>query len=236
MPQFPKICSSHFTDENYERDLKNELLGKAAGKKLKKDTIPSLKLFNSVVDDGDPNPREDERDERLAKRQRREMLHQVMREVETKAKEDSIFDKTTSVEVKPEIATTRFQTVKDFHTKLLKNKIKVLQNQLQSLRESLNLYKKAYVRFKSKKSIKQLVRKELLKWHTPSQTNMLIAKAKSKTRWEKEDIINGLALNSLSSRTYKYIRDKKLFPLPSVTTLKRWIKDFETVLEYKEIS
>uniref|UniRef100_A0A0K2UH45 Uncharacterized protein n=1 Tax=Lepeophtheirus salmonis TaxID=72036 RepID=A0A0K2UH45_LEPSM len=50
---------------------------------------------------------------------------------------------------------------------------------------------------------------------------MLIAKDKSKTPSEKEDIIKGLALNSLSSRAYKYTRDKKLFPLPTATTLKR---------------
>ncbi|KAF8770762.1 hypothetical protein HNY73_018252 [Argiope bruennichi] len=38
------ICSEHFTERDYERDLKNELLGLPLKKLLKKDAIPTLNL------------------------------------------------------------------------------------------------------------------------------------------------------------------------------------------------
>ncbi|GBN36193.1 hypothetical protein AVEN_241703-1 [Araneus ventricosus] len=38
------ICSEHFTEDDYERDLRNELLGLPLKKLLKKDAVPTLSL------------------------------------------------------------------------------------------------------------------------------------------------------------------------------------------------
>ncbi|CAL8117896.1 unnamed protein product [Orchesella dallaii] len=37
-----RVCAAHFTDEDYERDLQNELLGLPLRKKLKPTAIPSI--------------------------------------------------------------------------------------------------------------------------------------------------------------------------------------------------
>ena len=42
--QHATVCSTHFTENDYERDLKSELLGLPPKKRLKKDAVPSLKL------------------------------------------------------------------------------------------------------------------------------------------------------------------------------------------------
>lgn len=38
------VCSNHFRPSDYERDLKNELLGLPLRNRLKKEAVPSLKL------------------------------------------------------------------------------------------------------------------------------------------------------------------------------------------------
>ncbi|KAL3275702.1 hypothetical protein HHI36_020452 [Cryptolaemus montrouzieri] len=43
-PDKSRICSMHFTKEDYERDLKNELLGLPIRKLLKKTAIPSVHM------------------------------------------------------------------------------------------------------------------------------------------------------------------------------------------------
>lgn len=42
--KYARICSDHFLDEDYERDLKGELLGQKLVKVLKKDAVPSIWL------------------------------------------------------------------------------------------------------------------------------------------------------------------------------------------------
>ena len=44
-PKTAKICSCHFKEEDYDRDLRNELLGLAPRKHLKSTAVPSLKLL-----------------------------------------------------------------------------------------------------------------------------------------------------------------------------------------------
>ena len=43
-PLTAHVCSSHFQPSDYERDLKNELLGLPVRNLLKKSAVPSLKL------------------------------------------------------------------------------------------------------------------------------------------------------------------------------------------------
>ncbi|CAG9769615.1 unnamed protein product [Ceutorhynchus assimilis] len=45
-PDTSYICSAHFTENDYERDLQNELLGRPLKRVLKKTAIPRLLLYN----------------------------------------------------------------------------------------------------------------------------------------------------------------------------------------------
>jgi hypothetical protein len=43
-PDSSCVCSNHFVDEDYDRDLRNELLGLPQKRKLKKEAVPSQNL------------------------------------------------------------------------------------------------------------------------------------------------------------------------------------------------
>jgi Transposase protein len=45
-------------------------------------------------------------------------------------------------------------------------------------------------------------------------------------RWTKDDIVNGLMLRSFSRKSYEFLREKKLLPLPAQSTLQNWVRNF----------
>ena len=49
-----------------------------------------------------------------------------------------------------------------------------------------------------------------------------------RVRWGVKDISQGLAIRSISRRAYQYIRKNKIFPLPALSTLRKWIQDFQS--------
>ncbi|XP_046981915.1 zinc finger protein 271-like isoform X1 [Schistocerca americana] len=66
-----RVCSIHFTDSDYERDLKSELLNIPSKCKLKTDAVPTLNLPSSGAGIGFSNERND-RDVRAQKRRYRQ--------------------------------------------------------------------------------------------------------------------------------------------------------------------
>nr|XP_040570148.1 uncharacterized protein LOC121119503 [Lepeophtheirus salmonis] len=48
-PKKSRICSNHFSQDCYERDLRNELLGLPLRRLLKKGSVPSVNLYNSSI-------------------------------------------------------------------------------------------------------------------------------------------------------------------------------------------
>ena len=48
-----RICSLHFTDTSYERDLRNELLGLPIRKRLLPDAVPTQFVVDNLLKDGD---------------------------------------------------------------------------------------------------------------------------------------------------------------------------------------
>ncbi|XP_049768982.1 peroxynitrite isomerase THAP4-like isoform X6 [Schistocerca cancellata] len=67
-----RVCSIHFTDLDYERDLKSELLNIPSKRKLKTDAVPTLNIPSSGAGIGFSNERNDERDVRAQKRSYRQ--------------------------------------------------------------------------------------------------------------------------------------------------------------------
>ena len=59
---------------------------------------------------------------------------------------------------------------------------------------------------------------------TPTQIDCLIER-KKKCHWTEEDIARGVTLRSISSKSYKYIRQHLNFPFPGDTTIYDWIKN-----------
>ncbi|XP_049795243.1 zinc finger protein 3 homolog isoform X1 [Schistocerca nitens] len=67
-----RVCSIHFIDSDYERDLKSELLNIPSKRKLKTDAVPTLNLPSSGAGIGFSNERNDEGDVRAQKRSYRQ--------------------------------------------------------------------------------------------------------------------------------------------------------------------
>ena len=77
-PKTARICSRHFKPEDFERDLKHELLNLPLRKLLKPGSIPSLNLLPDLEDfcpDSSPeNPKIEAVPERAKKRTRKKQL------------------------------------------------------------------------------------------------------------------------------------------------------------------
>ena len=61
---------------------------------------------------------------------------------------------------------------------------------------------------------------------TDSQAKTL-AEGKKRVRLGIKDISQGLVLRTLSKKSYQYIRLNKIFPLPAISTLRKWIRNFK---------
>uniref|UniRef100_A0A0K2TAD6 Putative LOC100569927 [Acyrthosiphon pisum] n=1 Tax=Lepeophtheirus salmonis TaxID=72036 RepID=A0A0K2TAD6_LEPSM len=71
------------------------------------------------------------------------------------------------------------------------------------------------------------MKRELENRFTKSQCKLIIS-GKRFGKWDDEDFVKGMILKSLSSKAYRYIQCSGVLPDPSVTTLKRWIRNFKT--------
>nr|XP_040576569.1 uncharacterized protein LOC121125436 [Lepeophtheirus salmonis]XP_040576570.1 uncharacterized protein LOC121125436 [Lepeophtheirus salmonis] len=74
----PRICENHFEENNYERDLRNELLGLPLRRKLKSDAIPTKNL----VPGEKPLPTPNEREQREAKKKRMDFVDSILKAYE----------------------------------------------------------------------------------------------------------------------------------------------------------
>ena len=78
-PNTSTVCSQHFKADNYERDLKNELLGLPLRKRLKPGAIPSENLLSSDKENMfGKNSRQIDRLERIEKRGRKQLAQSLI--------------------------------------------------------------------------------------------------------------------------------------------------------------
>lgn len=70
------------------------------------------------------------------------------------------------------------------------------------------------------------VRNNLSSTFTSTQMEHILT-GKPITRWREEDISRALTLRSLSYKSYKFIREVWQFPLPSRSTISRWVRGLD---------
>ena len=75
-PCTASVCSNHFLAADYERDLRNELLGLPVRKKLNRDAIPSQKLRSTSSADTSFSGKD--RDNRQLKRQQKKLVENLL--------------------------------------------------------------------------------------------------------------------------------------------------------------
>ena len=62
---------------------------------------------------------------------------------------------------------------------------------------------------------------------TPSQVRAIVKR--KRVRWGVQDITQGLMIRTISRRAHQYIRRNKIFPLPALSTLRKWVQRFDCV-------
>ena len=71
----------------------------------------------------------------------------------------------------------------------------------------------------------KIAKEELSKSFTGSQAKQIISRHK-RVHWGAKDISQGLILRTMSKKAYQYIRSNKIFPVPAISTLRKWVKKF----------
>lgn len=114
---------------------------------------------------------------------------------------------------------------KDTIQELEKKNMRLLQANLSMTRQNKRLKQKLFLdKQMAPHRFKQKFHRCLKTFFTSTQIDYFIGKKKI-SRWTDEDITNGIALRSISPKAYRYLRNKKSFPLPSMSTLDKWVKD-----------
>ena len=108
----------------------------------------------------------------------------------------------------------------------LKSTIKALKTKISTLETKYNSLRRQNQQLCSKKRQTQIVHQVLKDKLTVPKLNCLIKGTKRPRRWSQKDIVDGLVLRSFSKRAYQFLRKKNLLPLPGLTTLRNWVRNF----------
>lgn len=234
-PATSVICSEHFTEKDYERDLKAELLNIAPKRVLKSDAIPSnfLLLKQTVAENLTTN---NDREARIKGRESKKLVETLVSSVLVEDEASSEINQLSialqeNEELKKEIGCLREQV-----TSLLQKtnedaaSISKLKRENQYLRRKNN---KTPLKYKK-------MHKVLTSMFTSNQISVLLG-LKKHVNWTSEEISLAFTLRYLSKRCFLFLRRKLNIPLPGISTLQRWASRFqiqqgllETVFKYLE--
>ena len=109
----------------------------------------------------------------------------------------------------------------------LKLTIKALKGQLSAKNRTITCLRKRNTQLASKKNQNETVHSVLKNKFSVPKLNCLIKGTQRPKKWAQKDIVDGLVLRSFSKRAYQFLRKKKLFPLPGLTTLRSWVNNFK---------
>ena len=104
-------------------------------------------------------------------------------------------------------------------------KIKRLETIVMQQKKKIQNLEREKKSLHSKNHQKSVVTSVLRKYFSPSQTKSILTQ--KRVCWSEEDIVKGLMLRCLSKKTYQFIRKKKLFPVPSISTLRKWVSKLD---------
>ncbi|XP_030766331.1 uncharacterized protein LOC115890293 [Sitophilus oryzae] len=224
-PANSSICSIHFKDTDYDRDLRNELLGLPVRKLLKKSAIPTLNLPGQ---EDQPISEREKRFEAKVKIEqechRKEEIDKVLSEewksVLPATKRQSILERNNIQPLQQNIDHKEYEKLLDKYNSL-RTDMKVLKRKLLLQNKQLKYYKKRKpkkekITFEEDKSVNALRRV-----FTNNQIDMIL-KRKKRINWSMEEMNKAFALYCLCKKSYVYVKTKLNYPLPGLSTLRKW--------------
>lgn len=118
-----------------------------------------------------------------------------------------------------ELETSRKQVI------LLQEQIKrqeiIINEQNEKLKQLEKVNKKLTSDLTSEKLDKNCMEASLNKFLSKSQRDIIFGR-KKKVVWTSEDVGNAFAIRYFSKECYVYLREKKKYPLPALSSLQRW--------------
>jgi len=103
----------------------------------------------------------------------------------------------------------------------LRSENKLLKVRIRALERELTLQKKRE-KMRIAKKIEEILRQSF----TPGQMKMFMKPGAKKTHWTAEDICAAISLRSVSPKAYRYLRNVRKIPLPALSTLRKWVANF----------
>lgn len=241
-----KICSRHFEAGCFIRDLRNELLGLPIRRMLREDAVPTIHLPNAksqVL-----SQKSAERQLRAQKRRDKALINELLHNEENVNVLTTEPCDTSESNVHKGNPPVHEEDSGCICCKELKQKYDELQTECRRLQQKIKLMKTQHMSDKHNLNFRINYWKQLNKCQQISinkedkklveivrnifsagQIRCLI-QGKTSAHWSKEDMLQALELQSVSHKAYDYLRKVKHFPLPGLSTLKRWVS-VESTLE-----
>lgn len=220
------VCSLHFKSDNYVRDLKAELLNIPARKILKPDAVPCLNLpVGSSVSTSAETQVKESREERF---QARASLKRALETFENISPKKLKIDQSTFADfpnVESEELRELRNRVKDLEdkNKRLETMCGVLKVRERLLREKLKVCRRRQRESQTaaNNAVSNKVKDILQDIFSETQISCLLS-GKKQAKWKREDICKAVTIRAISRKCYTFLRNKLNFPLPGISTLKRW--------------
>jgi len=225
-----RICSKHFDDDCFIRDMRNELLGQPSRRILKDDAIPSRHLPYKTSPVKSPS-----RAQRALKRKSKCMLDDLLASSTTSSSNQHV-----QHDDQHEVGYEENSCVKcpklEKENEDLKSECKRLQatvhriqveqrQERRKMNSRITFWKELNKKSQSThREIRQLSR-SVKRVFSSGQIECL-QRGKSAVRWGREDILSALELRTVSRKAYVYLRNSKKLPLPGISTLRRWVSGY----------
>lgn len=238
-----KICSVHFSEDSFFTPLQHKLLNYSprSFRNLKPDAIPTLKLplckstVQCIIT---------QRQQRAKNKDRKSIVHTALHEHGntdgTPTTTDSPLIIQPSYIVDEGLDVVNVSLKSQSCCSELEKKIKLLEEENAELKESMLKLQESnkaielekctlYSKLKNlnlANDVESKVKNILGQIFSPGQIRVLMTRNR-KIKWSSEDIACAISLRSVSTKAYRYLRNKLNYPLPSLSSLRRWVSTFE---------
>ena len=231
-----KICSLHFPEEAYHRDLRGELMGIPTPKhlRLKATAVPSQNLCpvnRSRVNTTGKQPLKgtSDRTTRFLNRERKIIVAECLSLENSVNEEEKVGN--NSAFIGPQLPTAvDFLKVYE-RLEAAEEKVRVLKEKIAAVNRKSIAQKAAETRRKNFQKLHDIANKKKVanlstavrKIFSDSQMKRVTGVCRAK--WSEDDILFGLKVKAISSKAYDFLR-KLGYPIPSPTSLKEWTSHF----------
>lgn len=239
------ICSEHFAEDCFERPLQDEFIKyNPKIRNLKIDAVPTKQLPSSKPETKSNVNREQRSRKRKYKTIVGELLSEEAAGIQTQSPIDNNSMPTSghSTECNIDSVTSPLEHLNPLDKiKALEEKLRFMETENIKLKDNLNILteKCNVLETKNKSIFEELskikhesgnvevkVQNILLKVFSPGQVKTLLNPNK-RIKWSSEDIACAISLRSVSAKAYRYLRNKLKYPLPALSTLRRWISKLD---------